>query len=97
MAAQGVPMEEKETESKDLECDLQSPAPRQSLVSCASSLRFPILQAALQPLKLRTHARFPDSLFCVLGHTHRITGCNRRIFVVQAAQLPEQKQPLHVR
>ncbi len=44
---------------------------------------------ALQPLKLRTHARLPDSLLCVLGHAHRITGRYRRIFVVQAAQLPE--------
>src|SRR5713101_5052055 len=42
--------------------------------ACRRSVRrFPILQTALQPPKLRTHARFPDSLFCVLGHAHRIT------------------------
>ena len=38
--------------------------------------------AALQPLKLRTHAWFPDSLFCILGHAHRIAGCKRCILVV---------------
>jgi hypothetical protein len=65
---------------------------------CVSTpMRILRLQAALQPLKLGTHARFPDSLFGVIGHAHRIAGCNRRIFVVQAAQLPERKQPLHVR
>jgi hypothetical protein len=56
-----------------------------SVVSFALSLWFPILDAELQPLKLRSDTRFPDSLFRILGHAHRITCRKRRLFVVQAA------------
>jgi hypothetical protein len=37
---------------------LHSPQRRHSVVPCAFSLRFPILQIALQPLKIRTDTRF---------------------------------------
>ena len=50
--------------------------------------RFP--HAALQPLKLRAHARLPDSLFCVLGHTHGITYGKGRLFVVQPPSFPNK-------
>jgi len=73
----------------------RSLVPRHSLVSCAFSPPFPIPQTPLQPVELRADARFPDALFCVLSHARRIARCNGCIFVVAAAQLPEQEQPLH--
>jgi len=45
-----------------------------------------------EPFKLRPDSRLPDSLLGVLG----VPSCYRRIFVVQATQLPKQEESLHV-
>src|SRR5262249_25694855 len=37
------------------------------------------------------------SLLCVFSHAQRIPRCECRIFVMEATQLPKQKQPLPVR
>jgi hypothetical protein len=50
-----------------------------------------------QALKLGSHLRFPNSLFGVFSHAEGIPRCERCIFVIEATQLPKQKQPLPVR
>jgi hypothetical protein len=58
-----------------------------SAALCSVSKRCPIAgtTSVFGFLRVVTDSRLPDSLFRVLRHAHRITGCKRSLFVIQAA------------